>query len=51
MPYYGMMGGVMLLAMVLGGLFLLVWLIVGILAIIWLFSLVSKWQGRDLNKR
>lgn len=46
-----MMGGVMLLAMVLGGLFLLVWLIVGILAIIWLFSLVSKWQGRDLNKR
>lgn len=42
MPYYGMMGGIMLVAMGLGGLFLLVWLIVGILAIIWLLGLVSK---------
>ncbi|QSZ68131.1 hypothetical protein RJ40_11810 [Methanofollis aquaemaris] len=42
MPYYGMMGGVMLLAMALAGIFLLVWLIVGILAIIWLLGLVSK---------
>jgi len=42
MPYYGMMGGIMLLAMAIGGLFLLVWLIVGILAIVWLFTMISK---------